>query len=235
MSTKTQAQCLTDLRAQIDEQNTFARYWSDPELLQYINDGVRDIARRTETILSFNTTLDAIAGQAKYNLPPDVIRVHRCEYIPLGQTQVYPVVGSTYDELDQIWGINPTTQSSYPSVYACWGTPGSMTIQFYPVPAQPATINLYYYAMPVDLKTDGTDAASFLTVPTGWEDLIVKYAMSRALLKMRDQNWQVWQQLYELDLQYMTEVTRQAHDNGRYIQTMTGYVPQWLYAFADES
>lgn len=235
MGTKTQAQSLTDLRAQLDETNNDSRYWADSELYQYINDGVRDIARRGETILSFNATLLAVAGQAKYNLPPDVIRVHRCEYIPTGQTQVYPVQGSTYDELDQIWGINPTTQSSYPSVYACWGTPGQMTIQFYPVPAQSATINLYYYAMPVDLKTDGTDASTFLTIPTGWEDVLVKYACSRALLKMRDPNWEVWQKLYVDDVQFMIEVTRQAHDNGRYIQTMTGYVPQWLYAFADES
>ena|SRR5215469_5652241 len=234
MSTKTLSQSLADLRAQLDEQNVSAKYWQDPELMQYINDGVRDIARRTETILSYNTTLDAIPGVAKYNLPPDVIRVHRCEYIPTGQTQVYPVIGSTYDELDQIWGINPTTQSSYPSVYACWGTPGQMTIQFYPVPAQTATINLYYYAMPVDLKTDGTDANTFLNVPQGWEDLLVKYAVSRAFLKMRDPNWETFQKLYIEDLQFMVEVTRQAHDNGRYIQTMTGYVPQWLYAFADE-
>lgn len=235
MGTKTQAQSLTDLRAQLDETNNDSRYWADSELYQYINDGVRDIARRGETILSFNATLNAFAGQAKYNLPPDVIRVHRCEYIPIGQTQVYPVQGSTYDELDQIWGINPTTQSSYPSVYACWGTPGQMTIQFYPVPAQSATINLYYYAMPVDLPTDGSASTQVLTIPTGWEDVLVKYSCARALLKMRDPNWEVWQKLYVDDVQFMIEVTRQAHDNGRYIQTMTGYVPQWLYAFADES
>jgi len=109
-----------------------------------------------------------------------------------------------------------------------------MTIQFYPVPAQTGTLNLYYYAMPSDLKTDGTDANTFLNVPSGWEDLLVKYACSRAMLKARDDNWQVFMQLYEQDLEHMVEVTRQAHDNGRYIQTMTGYVPQWLYAFADE-
>jgi hypothetical protein len=234
VSTKTFGQELTDLRAQLDEQNTFAQYWKDSELLQYINDGVRDLARRGEVILSFNTTLDAIVGQAKYNLPPDVIRVHRCEFIPSNSTQVYPVMGSTYDELDQIWGINPTTQSSYPSVYACWGTPGQMTIQFYPVPAQTGSLNLYYYAMPVDLPTDGTASTQVLNVPTGWEDVLIKYAMSRALLKMRDSNWEVWARLYEEDLSHLIEVTRQAHDNGRYIQTMTGYVPQWLYAFADE-
>lgn len=234
MGTKTFSASLTDTRNQLDESNADSRYWGDPELLQYINDGVRDIARRTEGILTFNATLNAIPGQAKYNLPPDVIRVHRCEYVPTNSTLTYPINASTYDELDQIWGINQLVQNSFPSNYCCWGTPGNMTIQFYPVPAATGTINLFYYAMPVDLKTDGTDANTFLNVPTGWEDLLVKYACARALLKMRDQNWQVFQQLYESDLQYMLDVTRQAHDNGRYVQTQTGSVPQWLYAFSDE-
>jgi hypothetical protein len=234
VSTKTFASSLADTRAQLDETNVDSRYWSDPELLQYINDGVRDIARRAEVLQSFNSTLDAIAGQAKYNLPLDVIRVHRCEFVPENSTLVYPIGASTYDELDQIWGINQLVQNSFPSNYACWGAPGSMTIQFYPVPASPGSFNIFYYAMPADLLTDGTDAAKLLNVPQGWEDLLVKYACARALLKMRDQQWQVFQSLYDNDLQYMIDVTRQAHDNGRYVQTQTGSVPQWLYAFSDE-
>jgi hypothetical protein len=234
VSTKTFSSCLADTRAQLDEQNATAKYWSDPELLQYINDGVRDIARRSETLLSFNASLDAIPGSAKYNLPPDVIRVHRCEYVPTNSTQTYPIGASTYDELDQVWGINQLQQNSFPSNYCCWGTPGAMTIQFYPVPAATGAFNIFYYAMPVDLKTDGTDANTLLNVPQGWEDLLVKYACARAMLKARDPQWQVFQQLYDADIQYLVDVTRQAHDNGRFVQTQTGSVPQWLYAFSDE-
>jgi hypothetical protein len=133
-----------------------------------------------------------------------------------------------------MWGINPLTQNSYPSVYACWGTPGNMTIQFYPVPAQGGDFNIYYYSMPANLDTTGLDGTVPLIIPGGWDDLVVTYSVYRALMKARDPNWQAFKAIYDESLQYLVDVTRQAHDNGRYIQTMTGSVPQWLYAFSDE-
>jgi len=234
------SEALTNSQSQLDELNVTSFYWTIPELRVWVNDACRDIARRTETIEAYTTSLTAVAGQAKYNLPADVIRVHRCEFIPTNSTQVYPIQASTYDELDQIWGINPSFQSSYPSAYACWGTPGSMTILFYPVPAQTGTFNFYYYAMPVNLATAGTtigagaDDGKTLTIPFGWDDLIVEYVTYRAMTKAKDPNWQTHKQLYDQNIQYLIDVTRQAHDNGRFIQTMTSNVPQWLYQFTDE-
>lgn len=225
---------LTNCQSQLDELNVTAVFWTLPELRVWINDCVRDIARRAEVLLVYNTSMTANVGQAKYNLPTDVIRVHRIEFVPTNSTQIYPIVGSTYDELDQVWGINPTTPSSYPTAYACWGTPGNMTVQFYPVPAQTGQFNIYYYQMPGDLNTAGSDDGKTLQIPSGWADLVVQYVSYRALMKARDQNWQAYKQEYEENLQYMVDVTRQAHDNGRYVQTQTSSVPGWLYAFTDE-
>lgn len=232
----TLAQAVTNTRSVLDETTATNRYWSNSELKTWINDAVRDIARRTETILIFNSSMLAIVGQAKYNLPSDVIRMHRVEFVPTNSNQVYPIIASTYDEMDQVWGINPTTQNSYPSQYACWGTPGNMTIQFYPVPAAGGIFNLYYYQMPQNLDTadPGADDSKQLIIPQGWDDLVVNYAAYRALTKARDDNWQTFKRMYDETLQYLIDVTRQAHDNGRFIQTMTGNVPSWLYAFSDE-
>lgn len=231
----TLAESLNNCRSQLDELGAgFVGYWTNAELRAWINDGVRDIARRTETILTFNASLPAIAGQAKYNLPFDVIRVHRVEFVPDGSTQVYPVNASTYDELDQVWGINQFQQNSYPSSYACWGAPGSMTIQFFPVPATAGTFNLFYYAMPPNLKTDGSDDTKALVLPAGWDDLVVNYTTYRALMKQRVQEYQIFKAVYDETLVYLVDVTRQAHDNGRYVQTQTGSVPEWLYSFSDE-
>lgn len=228
------SESITNCRSQLDELGVSNVYNNVTEIRVWINDCVRDIARRAEVLLIYNTSMQANVNQAKYNLPKDVIRVHRIEFIPSNSTQVYPITGSTYDELDQIWGINPTQTSSYPSAYACWGTPGNMTVQFYPVPAQTGTFNIYYYRMPANLDTNGDDDATPLEIPTGWDDLIVQYVTYRALMKARDQLFTAYKAEYNENMQYMIDVTRQAHDNGRYVQTMTSSVPGWLYSFTDE-
>lgn len=225
---------ITNARSQIDEISSTNQYWADSELITWINDGVRDVARRAEVILIFTGMLSAYAGVAKYDLPKDVIRVHRIEFIPSGSTQIYPVIGSTYDEMDQIWGINPKQQASYPTTYACWGTPGNMTVQFYPVPAADGRFNIFYYKMPGNLNTDGSDNALDIEIPAGWDDVIIMYVSYRAMMKARDPHWQIYKQEYTEQIQYMVDVTRQAHDAGRFVQTFTSSVPGWLYAFTDE-
>lgn len=230
----TMAQSVTDCRSQLDETNVNNQYWTSPEIRVWINDGVRDIARRTETILTYTTALSAVVGVPMYLLPSDVIRVHRVEFIPMGSTQKYPVQGSTYEELDQLWGINPETTSSYPSAFCIWGTPGSLTIRFYPVPAQVGTFAIYYYQMPVNLNTDGTDDARPLSIPSGWDDMVVMYVTYRGLMKARDPEWQVAKHLYEDQIQNLVDVTREMHDQGRFISTQTGSYPNWLYAWSDE-
>jgi hypothetical protein len=229
----TQLEAINAARTQIDDENTASQFFTDQQIQRWINDGVRDVARRTESVLSYYTALTATAGQGKYNLPTNVIRVHRCEFTPTGSTQIYNIQPSTYDELDQIWGINPTIQASYPSAFACWGTVGQMTIQFYPVPGQSGRFNLFYYKMPTDLTQTGatTDNAVPLDIPAGWDDVITEYVTFRALMKIRDPTWQMHRQLYDTNIQYLIEVTRQAHDGGRYVQTATSSVPQWLYQF----
>lgn len=229
----TMAQALTNVRSQVDELNTTNQYWGDPELRQWINEGVRSVARRTETILVYNATLAAIVNQAKYNLPPDVIRVHRITFQPTNSIQEYPITGSTYDELDMLWGINPQQTASYPSVFCVWGTPGAMTVQFYPVPAQTGIFNIFYYGMPADLDRNGGEDAKQLVIPSGWDDIITLFVTYRAKIKAKDPDWQIAKGLFEDELQHLVDVTRQAHDQGRYMQTATSTVPQWLYAFED--
>lgn len=124
---------LADTRNRLDEQT--ANFWQDSELTTWINEALRDIARRTETILSFNTTVNVVAGTGKYALPADVIRVHRVEFVPTGQNQVYPLEPRTYGEMDQVWGIQQNRQQSYPSYFVLWGFSPSITMQVWPVPS----------------------------------------------------------------------------------------------------
>jgi len=214
----TYAAAITNLRARLDEQN-IPRFWSDSNLLLWLAEGCLDIARRTETLIEYNTNIDANAGQADYLLPPDVLRLHRVEFIPQSSAnppQVYPLELSTFYEMDQRWGSSQYLQSVYPSFAVVRGTPGNplgrgsgaLVLKVYPVPSQSGAFNVYYYAMP-NQNPATTDT---LAVQGGYENIPLLYAEYIALRADRDPRWQEAKQLYEEDLLNMIDMTRKLHD-----------------------
>lgn len=221
---------LSRVRSNINE--TTARFFTDAELTTWLNNGCKDIARRAEVIQHFDTTVSAIAGTNKYALPTDVIRVHRVEFMPTGQTQIYPLQASTQQELDQVFGTNQAQQGTTPLYYAIWGYPGgvgaaALTMQVYPVPATSGTFNIFYYAVPVDM-VGGTDVAQ---IPAGWEELLVLYCEYNARRKDKQQDWEDAKKIYEEKVQEMVDVTRQWHDQASSVSVGNTMVPSWLYSF----
>lgn len=233
-------QLIDQTRSQLDETVSGGRFWTDTELTRWINEGCRDIARRAEVIQSFSQTIPAIAGVNKYPLPANVIRIHRIEFVPAGQLQVYPLKASNHNEMDQVWGINQTTPSSYPSYFVIWGTPGMvmdspLTLQVYPSPSQSGTFNIYYYRHPYRfVSAAAPELAKQAEIPEGWDDLVVLFCEYQARRKDRDPTWQEAKSLYEERLGEMIDVTRQWHDQAQAFSTMGGAVPSWLYSYGDE-
>lgn len=217
----------TDLRSRLDESS--ARFWSNTELNTWINEGLRDVSRRSEVLLKYDVGTAVVAGTAKYTLPTDVIRLHRVEFVPTGSTSIYPLEASTYQQMDSVWGVQQSVQRSYPSYYVLWGVAGAigMTIQLYPVPSQAGLLYLYYYRLPATLSSD-SDVAE---IPAGWEDLVTQYAEYVAMRKDRDPRWQDSKALYEEALINLINVTRQLHDQARSVTVGTMSVPGWLYEF----
>lgn len=222
----------TLVRDRIDEAT--AVFWPDAQLNRWINEGCRVIARDAEVIQSFNTQITIVAGTAKYALPGDFIRAHRAEFVPTGSTSTYPLRHSTYDEMDQIWGIWQSQQSSYPLFFVIWGTPlasvpnadATLEVQFYPVPSQAGVVNLFYYRHPQAMSAD----ADVAEIPVGWDDLVACYAEYMALRKNRDPQWQVAKAEFDEKLQQLVDHTRQWHDQQRMVMTATAtQVPYWLY------
>jgi hypothetical protein len=211
---------------------TTTRFFSDAEITTWLNDGCRDIARRAEVIQQFNTSVAAVAAQAKYALPTDIIRVHRVEYVPTGQTQTYTLMASTEQELDQVFGINQDQQGVYPQYYAIWGYPGgtgaaALKMRVYPVPAIAGTFNIFYYAVPAAM-VNGSDVA---IIPEGWQDLLVLYAEYAARRKDQRPDWSDAKQLYDEKIEELIEVTRKWHDQAGSVSVGGNNVPSWLYSF----
>jgi hypothetical protein len=227
--TQTLSQLETSVESLLDEiyggANQF-RFWSQSEIDTWLNEGCRDIARRAESLLIFDTSISAMPGTARYALPAQVIRVHRVEFQPVGSNLVYPLKATTYDEIDPIKGINPLLQSSYPYYYFMWGYPPNLTMQVYPVPAQQGTLSLFYYKLPTPM----VNAGDVCDLPNGWEDLAVTYAEYRARRKNRDPMWPDVKNEYEQKVVEHIDVTRQWHDQQRHIIVNSGLgIPSWLY------
>lgn len=225
---------LANARSMLDEVAT-PRFWSDAELTVWLNEGVRDIARRSETLQSFHSTIPVVAGTPKYALPASVIRISRVEFKPTGQTQLYPLHGRTYQEMDQIWGTQQLSQSSYPMFFVIWGTPGVaeatsiLNIQLFPVPSQAGTLNVFFYRLPTPMAAAGDPAE----IPEGWEDLLVDYCEYRAKRKDKDPQWKEAKDEYEEKVFMLIDQTRQWHESARTFMTASGPQPGWLYEMSD--
>lgn len=111
---------VTNCRSMLNE--VTARFWTDAQIITWINEGARDLARRTETLQSYTYTTNIYAGLNVYQAPANLIRIDRMEFIVNGQT--YMVTPSTQNEMDQFWGTNQFTTSSYPEFFVMWGSPG---------------------------------------------------------------------------------------------------------------
>lgn len=222
-------------RSVLDEPS--ARFWTNAELTNWINDAARDLARKSEGLLVFDASMQIFANVATYNLELDVIRVHRMEFVPTQSNQTYPVRASSQDEMDQIWGTYQANPASYPSWFVTKGYPGGsgssvFQVQFYPVPSQAGTMNIYYYKMPARMgnpDVDSTQLVRTIDLPEGWDDLIIMYVEWRGLRKTKDPSWQEAYQLYNDQLDYLLNVTRYFHDQQQSISTASRImVPQWL-------
>jgi hypothetical protein len=227
--TQTLSQLETSLESMLDQiyggTNQF-RFWSQPEIDTWLNEGARDVARRAESLLVFDTSVAAIAGTARYALPAQIIRIHRVEYQAAGSFLVYPLFPKTIDEMDPIVGINPLLQTSYPYYFHLWGYPPNLGMTVYPVPSQTGQFNLYYYKVPTPMVNPG----DICDLPNGWEDLVVTYGEYRARRKGRDPIWKDVKEEYEQKVGEHMDVTRQWHDQQRHIITRSGLgIPSWLY------
>lgn len=196
------------------------------DLVTWINDGARDIARRTETL----EAVDAIAwtaGNATQAVPTDLVRAHRCEFVDSSGLNTYLVELFAKQELDQVWGILHTQQSSYPSYGYLYGFQPNTVLGLFQVPAQNGTINLEYYRYPAAMAADNDPCE----IVNGWEDLIVDYVEIQVLKRDRDPLWAPSKQLYDEKIAEMTEKTRNWHDQAGVITVGNRQVPSWLYDF----
>ena len=220
LASPTVSTLLADIRFRLDSTNPAISLWSDTELINWINEALIDIARRTETLEEEYSVLMG-ANLTTFLLPPNCLRVHRLEYQPANSILTYPVEFKEYNVMDTYWGNYQTMPNMYPLYYTIWGQPPVLNIKVFPVPAGSGYYNVFYYALPttVALPTD------VLGVPLGWSDLVANYVEFTALRKARDPRWQEAAGIYQDKLEAMIEKTRQYTDGAG--QVSRNPIGQW--------
>lgn len=196
---------ITAVRERLNE--TLPGFWTDTELTRWINEGVREVCRRTECLRS-QETISAVAGQATYALPADAIRVHRVEYTQTGAITRYPLDPVEVNAVDALGWSNTQTRG-IPQLFVTWGYPGAADLNVFPKPATGGSFLVWYYRLPAEVASDSDE----LDMPEGWQDLVYDYCEYMARMKDKDSQWQAAKQQFDDKLADFFALTRDMHDS----------------------
>lgn len=222
----TQSELLLVVRERLDEATE--HQWNDDELRRLINEGAKDIARKTESLLD-RDDITAVAGTQEYTMSTDTIRVNRVEWRPDGDDQVYPLEYRDFNNADGVWWTGQIQTEGTPVIYTMWGFPPSLKLIAYPTPSVAGVFKVYYYRLPVELAVDGSDSGTTVEIPEGWDDVVADYAEFRALRKDRDPEWQTAKAIYDEHVLDLNATSRRWTDQAGMIVAGTSFVPSWLY------
>lgn len=217
------------------------RFYTDTELTIWVNDALKDIARRAEDLWTYDTSINIPAYGENPNqpvptfpLPTDILRINRIEFqVYNDSSQIYPLEASTQQYMDNIWSIDQLSTMSYPAYYVTRGYPGGtgrnlFVIQIFPNAAQAGNLNIFYYRDPIYIPDPVANPANYLTtldITNGWDDLVVDYAYMQALIKKRDPQWQMAQSMYEAKMGHIIDMTRRFNDQPQYFTYDTLAIP----------
>lgn len=203
--------------------------WSDQALRGWINEAVRDIARRTET-LQTEETISVDAGDQEVDLPANVLRVYRATFTEDNNpTNTYPLEYADFNAMDSIWWSRQASTQSTPRMFTMWGAPPALKAVLYPRPSTDGELEVFYYRLPDKLAIDGSDDSELLDVVEGYDDLVYDYAAYLALRRDRDPRWQEHRVSYEQAITAMMDQTRRWSDQPGAMSRSGAMIPQWLY------
>lgn len=225
---QTQLTVRTAIRDRLDEAT--AGQWGDAQLNRWINEGARELARRTRQ-LTDTTTFTTTAGTAEYTVDADVLEIFQAYYAP-GDGRQVPMIARAWDGMNNVWGQYQNQTGGDPVMFTVWGFSPNMKIRLYPAPAESSkTVTLLVSRLPADLATDNTANASNVDFPDAWIDCLYDFVTYQALLKDRDDRWQAYKSLFE---QRADEMAMQADvlavTNEMIADPLVsgGMVPRWL-------
>lgn len=220
--TVTVTKAVSDLRVRLDEPT--ARQWQDTDLRQWLNEGIRDIARQTR-LYTDQTTIAVAANLGEVSAPPTVLAIEHLIWKATADVRKIPLEARAFRGVNRY--INDT--GSDVVFYSTYGHPPTLKIQLWPTPTRAGT--LYFYGPMLPLALDVTGGTGNIDVMEGWYEAALDYAMYMAMLKDKDPSWKDIFQLYQSKVQTMIELANTDDAAGEFTFTGTSIVPSWLSDF----
>lgn len=177
---------LTHLRNILEEAT--ASIWADATLLEYYNQGLRDVAAKTKFRLQ-ETVVSSTAGTATYARPSYDMEPYK----------VY--IGTTVldRESPQEWAGHDLTASGSPLHYAVIGA----TLHFRPIPNVGASIHYWSYRYPAPVSGTAT-----VTLPDELIQCVREYTLSKAYEQV--ENWDACQFHKNTYQEYLADALQQS-------------------------
>lgn len=155
--------------------NEGSDFFSDAELISYLDFGLKDASIRAKVVENTDTTLISVASQQEYTLPSGFFEPTRIEYDGL---KLRPSSLSELDKLTSAIQNSPTTGT--PRYYAIFAG----TLKLVPTPDTAGkTIKVYAHTMHPSI----TIATTTLSVPTEFHPYLIDYVTYRIYLKEGDE------------------------------------------------
>lgn len=213
------------VRDRLDEDTP--RTWSNSQLNRWINEGARDIARRTECLHRVSPAIPVAVNQQSVPLSilPNLLKINRVEWRDGGGTRVVALEYRDYNSMDAVWWDAKETTRSTPGFYTLTGNPPNLSVTVYPIPGSPGELTVYYWALPDAVSADGDTVG----IPDGWQDLVADYAEYKALRKDADPRWREAFEIYKDNLVAMVELTRRYTDQSDVITPVRPHLAAWVW------
>lgn len=214
-----------DVRSHVDE--SLQAFWTETELDRWINEALRDISRRTETLQAVKL-IRAETGVTQYDAPANMLRIYRVEYRQ-SASNIVPLEFRPLHDMDDVWYRSRSGGGS-PQWWSFWGFPSDQDraqLYVYPSPSETVEegIAVFYYRLPNVLVSD----TQIADISAGWEDLVPLYVEVLCLRKDKDRRWKDAYDLYEARIGDMIAMTRQPTDQMQYFSGGGGGgIPGWL-------
>lgn len=153
-----------------------ALQFTDSQLLEWVNDGIRECAQHNN-LLQKSATQDSSVGMSTYSLPDDILKLYAVRY---DGTKLRVL---TLEEFDERYSGGHADQNVDTPI-ACYLWAGK--IKLYPVPSASKPISIEYIYYPAELSTSDLEAE--LPIPVGYHNRIVDYCLAQVAQQDDDIN-----------------------------------------------
>lgn len=210
------------MRRLLDEPT--AAQWSDEDIRRWLNEGIRDIGRRTRLHTDTNT-VSVTANDGEYTLDADILAIEHILWKASAESDKHLLEAKAFKAVVPF--INEV--GSDPCFYSTYGHPPVLTLNLYPVPNRNGTLYIYGPVLP---SIDVSGGTGNMDVAEGWLEAAYDYAAYMAHRKDKDVEAMQYSFAAYMDkIGGMLEVPNTDDAMGEFLFTGTSLVPRWISDF----